>query len=52
LGGFGLSAVVFTLFRLVFRRTQCSSESKVAQTIGLTTTVITPISATGVGEIA
>lgn len=52
LGGFGVATLVFMLFRAVFRRTQGSSESKVAQVIGLTATVITPIAAGGVGEIA
>ena len=52
LGGFGIATLVFWLFRAVFRRTQSSSESKVAQVIGLTATVITPIAANGVGEIA
>ncbi len=52
LGGFGIATLVFLLFRSVFRRTQSSSESKVAQVIGLTATVITPIAANGVGEIA
>ena len=52
LGGLGIATLVFWLFRAVFRRTQSSSESKVAQVIGLTATVITPIAANGVGEIA
>ncbi|MBI5818131.1 MAG: NfeD family protein [Verrucomicrobia bacterium] len=52
LGGVAIATLVFWLFRAVFRRTQSSSESKVAQVIGLTATVITPIAANGVGEIA
>ena len=52
LGGLGIAALVFWLFRAVFLRTQSSSESKVAQVIGITATVITPIAATRVGEIA
>ena len=51
-GGFGVAALVFWLFRAVFRRTQSSSESKVAEVIGLTATVNSPIAPTGVGEIA
>jgi len=52
LGGFGVAASVFLLFRGVFRRTQSSSESKVSQLIGTTATVVTPIAPGGVGEIA
>jgi membrane protein implicated in regulation of membrane protease activity len=52
LGGLVIAMLVFWLFRAVFRRTQSSSESKVAQVIGLAATVITPIAANGVGEIA
>lgn len=52
LGGFGIATLVFLLFRSIFRRTQSSSESKVAQVIGMTATVISPIAANGVGEIA
>ncbi len=52
LGGLVIATLVFWMFRAVFRRTQGSSESKVAQVIGLTATVITPIAANGVGEIA
>jgi membrane protein implicated in regulation of membrane protease activity len=52
LGGFGIAASVFMLFRSVFRRTQSSSESKVAQLVGTTATVLSPIGPGGVGEIA
>ena len=52
LGGLGIAALVFLLFSTVFRRTQGSSESKVAEVIGLSATVNSPISATGMGEIA
>src|SRR6266481_4670944 len=46
-----LAAVVW-LFNLIFQKTQSSSESKVATLVGLTATIITPIPANGVGEIA
>jgi membrane protein implicated in regulation of membrane protease activity len=52
LGGFGVAAAVLWLFRLVFSRTQASSESRVATLVGTMATVITPIGANGVGEIA
>jgi membrane protein implicated in regulation of membrane protease activity len=52
LGGFGIAAGVLWLFRTIFRRTQSSSESHVAQLVGVTATVITPIPENGVGEIA
>jgi len=51
-GGLLVACLVFWLFRTVFRRTQGSSESKVAQLVGAPATVITPISSDGVGEIA
>jgi membrane protein implicated in regulation of membrane protease activity len=50
--GLGIAAAVSWLFRTIFSRTQGSSESRVATLIGTTATVITPISETGVGEIA
>jgi membrane protein implicated in regulation of membrane protease activity len=52
LGGAVVAAGVFWLFSTVFRRTQSSSESRVATLIGVTATVITPIGENGVGEIA
>lgn len=52
LGAFGIAASVVWLFREVFRRTQGSSESRVATLIGQEATVITPIPENGVGEIA
>jgi len=52
LGGFGIAFLVFLMFRAIFRRTQSSSESKVARLIGNRATVITPIALHGVGEIA
>lgn len=52
LGGFGVAAAVFVVFSKIFRATQCSSEGQVARLFGLCATVITPIAAGGVGEIA
>lgn len=47
-----IAALTFWFFNTMFRKTQASSEARVAQTIGLTASVITPIPADGVGEIA
>ncbi len=52
LGGFAIAACVLWLFRAVFRKTQGSSEGRVATLVGTSATVITPIAADGVGEIA
>jgi len=52
LGGLAVAFLVFILFRWVFARTQGSSESHVAELPGRQATVITPVSATSVGEIA
>jgi membrane protein implicated in regulation of membrane protease activity len=52
LGGLLIAVMVFVLFREVFRHTQSSSEGKVLELVGEIATVITPIPANGVGEIA
>ena len=52
LGGLLIAGLVFALFRQVFRHTQSSSEGKVLELVGEIATVITPIPANGVGEIA
>jgi membrane protein implicated in regulation of membrane protease activity len=52
LAGLLVAALVVTLFRFVFRRTQASSEARVAKLIGGTATIITPVPEKGVGEIA
>ena len=52
LGGFAVAALVFWLFQTIFRKTQGSSESRVATLIGLEATIISPIAANAVGEIA
>jgi membrane protein implicated in regulation of membrane protease activity len=51
-GAILISAAVFWLFNTVFRHTQSSSESHVRSLLGQTATIITPIPANGVGEIA
>lgn len=52
LGAFAIAAIVGWGFTVVFRWTQGSSEGRVADVTGLTATVITPIAASSVGEIA
>ncbi len=47
-----IAAGVLWMFRQMFSRTQSSSESRVVTLIGTVATVITPIPANGVGEIA
>jgi membrane protein implicated in regulation of membrane protease activity len=47
-----IAAGVLWLFRQLFQKTQSSSESRVAALAGTLATVITPIPAGGVGEIA
>jgi len=51
-GGLAIAAGVFWLFRTIFQKTQASSEGRVADLAGLEATVITPITADHVGEIA
>ena len=51
-GGLGIAALVFLLFRKIFSSTQSSSEGRVRELFGRSATVITPIAAGGVGEIA
>ncbi len=52
LGGLLIAAFVFWLFNTIFRKTQASSEGRVAELAGQSATVITPIASGGVGEIA
>jgi membrane protein implicated in regulation of membrane protease activity len=52
LGGLLIAGVLLWLLRQLFRRTQSSSEGKVSTVIGQIATIITPIPAGGVGEIA
>jgi hypothetical protein len=52
LGGLVVAAAVLLVFGLIFKNTQSSSESHVGSLLGRTATVITPVPAAGVGEIA
>ncbi len=47
-----MAGVAFLLFNAMFKHTQSSSESRVGDLIGQTASIITPIPADGVGEIA
>lgn len=51
-GGIAVALVVFVIFNRIFRATQSSSEGRVAELVGQSATVITPIAPGGVGEIA
>jgi membrane-bound ClpP family serine protease len=50
--GLGIAGGVFLMFSRLFRHTQSSSEGHVADLVGSSATVITPIPQHGVGEIA
>ena len=52
LGGLVVAGLMYLFLGTVFRHTQSSSESHVAQLIGAEANVITPIPENGVGEIA
>jgi len=52
LGGLLVASGVLALLRQLFKRTQSSSESHVATLVGTLGTIITPVPADGVGEIA
>jgi membrane protein implicated in regulation of membrane protease activity len=47
-----MALVAFAVFNWMFQKTQSSSESRVASLVGQTASIITPIPADGVGEIA
>jgi len=51
-GGLVVAGALLVFLRSVFRHTQSSSESHVAQLVGAEANVITPIPENGVGEIA
>lgn len=51
-GGVAVAGAMYCFFGAIFRHTQSSSESHVAALLNSEATVITPISANGVGEIA
>jgi len=50
--GAAVAGVAFLIFNWMFEKTQSSSESRVATLIGQAASIITPIPANGVGEIA
>ncbi len=50
--GFASASGLLYVLRELFRKTQSSSESKIASVVGTNATVITPIPQQGVGEIA
>lgn len=50
--GLGIAGGVFWLFNKIFSKTQSSSESRIGTLVGLSATVLSPIPAQGVGEIA
>jgi membrane protein implicated in regulation of membrane protease activity len=52
IAGFAIAAMVFSIFESAFRKTQSSSECRVAGLVGHTAAIITPIPENGVGEIA
>ena len=52
LSGLLIASGVFVVFNKLFNKTQASSEGHVAELVGATATVITPIPQNGVGEIA
>src|SRR5436305_8243212 len=52
MAGAMMALLTFMLFNYMFKKTQSSSESRVATLIGHTASIITPIPINGVGEIA
>ena len=52
LAGVVMASLAFFLFNAMFNKTQSSSESRVGSLVGQTASIITPIPADGVGEIA
>jgi hypothetical protein len=52
LGGLAVGATLFWTLNTIFRKTQASSEGRVAELVGQIATVITPIGEESVGEIA
>jgi len=50
--GLMVAAGAFFMFNAIFENTQASSEVRIGSLVGKTATVITPIPANGVGEIA
>jgi len=52
IAGAAMAGLAFLLFNWMFKKTQSSSESHVSSLLGQTASIITPIPADGVGEIA
>ena len=52
MAGVIMATLAFLLFNWMFEKTQSSSEVRVATLVGQTASIITPIPANGVGEIA
>jgi membrane protein implicated in regulation of membrane protease activity len=52
LAGIVIAFLVFWLFNTMFRKTESSSESRVATLVGQAASIVTPIPENGVGEIA
>jgi membrane protein implicated in regulation of membrane protease activity len=52
MAGLIMATLAFLLFNWMFEKTQSSSEVRVASLVGQTASIITPIPANGVGEIA
>jgi membrane protein implicated in regulation of membrane protease activity len=52
IGGLAVALLVLWLFNTMFRKTQSSSEGRVAKLIGQTAAIISPIPENGVGEIS
>jgi len=52
MAGLVMATLAFLLFNWMFEKTQSSSEVRVASLVGQTASIITPIPANGVGEIA
>lgn len=50
--GFAMAGVAFSLFNWMFKKTESSSEARVGSLVGKSASIITPIPANGVGEIA
>lgn len=50
--GFVIAGLVFLLFNWLFTKTESSSEARVGSLVGKAASIITPIPANGVGEIA
>jgi membrane protein implicated in regulation of membrane protease activity len=51
-GALAVALAVLWLFNMIFKKTEGSSESRVAMLIGLTAAIVTPIPENGVGEIS